>query len=227
MLPFTHEQFAQVFAAYNAAVWPAQVVAYIVGLVVCVALARSTRRAASVAAFGLAAMWIWSGVAYHIAFFARINPAAYIFGALFVVQGLLLALAGASGRLEFGATDPLRRWSGSGLIIYALVFYPVVGIAAGATYPALPMFGITPCPVTLFTFGVLLLSSARVPWWMLLIPSVWSLIGGSAAFLLHVPQDWPLLLSALALVPIVRANRRLAAAPLGSSRSMAAATPGH
>lgn len=61
-------------------------------------------------------------------------------------------------------------------------------VAAGGTYPALPMFGITPCPGTLFTFGVLLLSSARVPWWALMIPTVWSLVGGSAAFLLHVPQ---------------------------------------
>lgn len=212
MLPFTHEQFAQVFAAYNAAVWPAQAVAYILGVIICIALARGTRASASVAAFGLAAMWIWSGVAYHVAFFATINPAAYAFGALFVVEGLLLALAGASRRLQFGATDRLRHWAGWGLIVYALVLYPLVGLGTGVTYPALPMFGITPCPVTLFTFGVLLLSSARVPWWMLVIPAAWSLVGGSAAWLLQVPQDWPLLLSVLAVVPIVYADRRLAAA---------------
>jgi FtsH-binding integral membrane protein len=209
MLPFTHEQFLQVFAAYNAAVWPAQVVAYLAGVAACAGLIRRTRQGARVAVFGLAAMWLWSGLAYHIGFFARINPAAYGFGALFIVQGVLLALAGASHRFEFGATDRLRRWSGWGLIVYSLVLYPLAGIAAGATYPAMPMFGITPCPVTLFTLGVLLLSSSRVPWWTLPIPLAWSLVGGSAAFLLGVPQDWPLLLSVLAVAPIVIANRRL------------------
>ena len=28
--------------------------------------------------------------------------------------------------------------------------------------------------------------------WLLAIPFIWSLIGGSAAFLLDVPQDWVL-----------------------------------
>jgi hypothetical protein len=58
------------------------------------------------------------------------------------------------------------------------------------------MFGVTPCPVTLFTFGVLLLSTVRVPRRILVVPVLWALIGGSASYLLHVPQDWLLLASA-------------------------------
>ena len=38
MLPFTREQFLGVFADYNTAVWPAQVVAYVLGLIVVAAL---------------------------------------------------------------------------------------------------------------------------------------------------------------------------------------------
>jgi hypothetical protein len=34
------------------------------------------------------------------------------------------------------------------------------------------------------------------------VPGAWSLIGGSAAFLLDVPQDWPLLFRVL-LVPVL------------------------
>lgn len=49
--------------------------------------------------------------------------------------------------------------------------------------------------------------------WLLVIP--WSLIGGSAAVLLHVPQDWLLLVSGLIAVPLIivrdRAVQRLAA----------------
>ena len=57
------------------------------------------------------------------------------------------------------------------------------------------MFGVTPCPVTIFTFGLLLLTMRPVPRGLLVIPFVWSLIGGSAAVLLYVPQDWLLLVS--------------------------------
>jgi hypothetical protein len=64
------------------------------------------------------------------------------------------------------------------------------------------MFGITPCPLTLFTFGILLLASGRIRWSLLVVPGAWSLIGGSAAFLLDVPQDWPLLFMVL-LVPVL------------------------
>ena len=47
------------------------------------------------------------------------------------------------------------------------------------SYPGAPTFGITPCPVTLFTFGLLLLATTPVPWLLLVIPVAWSLVGGS------------------------------------------------
>jgi hypothetical protein len=84
-----------------------------------------------------------------------------------------------------------------------LIVYPLLGLYAGHGYPRVPMFGITPCPLVLFTFGTLLLAS-RVPGWLLFVPAAWSLVGGSAAFLLGVPQDWPLLFSGLAAVPLLR-----------------------
>ena len=31
MLPFTHEEFIAVFRVYNTAIWPAQIVAYLLG----------------------------------------------------------------------------------------------------------------------------------------------------------------------------------------------------
>ena len=53
----------------------------------------------------------------------------------------------------------------------------------------------TPCPVALFTLGWLLLLRSPVKWWVTAIPVAWSLIGGTAAFLLEVPQNWVLLAS--------------------------------
>ena len=203
MLPFTHAQFIAVFAAYNVAAWPGQIVAYVVGLAICAAVWRPARGSASLVAGGLAAMWAWTGVVYHGLFFARINPAALAFAALFLVQGLLLALAASRGRLQFTPRGgpPARIALGWALVAYALVVYPLVGWLVGMSYPAMPTFGITPCPLTLFTLGILLLARTP-PWWLAVIPVAWAMVGGSAAALLRVPQDWILLASALCLLPL-------------------------
>jgi hypothetical protein len=98
-------------------------------------------------------------------------------------------------------------WLGWAFVIYASIIYPLIGLWTGHRYPGMPMFGITPCPVTIFTLGLLLLTTAPVSRWLLPIPFIWTLIGGSAAFLLGVPQDWLLLLSGIAILWIVFRDR--------------------
>jgi hypothetical protein len=55
-----------------------------------------------------------------------------------------------------------------------------------------------PCPVTLFTTGVLL-AAVDVPRALLVVPILWSLIGGSAALLLGMTADLLLFAAAAAL----------------------------
>lgn len=209
MLPFTREQFTAVFADYNAAVWPAQVVAYVLGLAMVAAVLRPSPAGHRLVSTGLALMWAWTGVAYHGLFFAVINPAALGFAALFVLQGALFVYHGVlRHRLSFGPSVGPARWLGWGLVVYAAMAYPLLGAWAGHGYPQLPMFGITPCPVTLFTFGLLLLTTAPVPRSVLAIPLAWSLLGGSAAFLLGIAQDWPLLFSGISVVLLIRRDHR-------------------
>lgn len=209
MLPFTHEQFIGVFAAYNEAVWPAQIVAYLVALLVLVAVAWQRPWSGTVAVGALALLWAWTGVAYHGLHFSTINAAARLVAGAFVLQALLLAWWAWHRPPELAFGLDLQRSVGLGLLAYATVLYPLLGLAFGLRYPAMPTFGITPCPLTLFTFGILLLARSAVPWWLLLIPVLWSLVGGSAAFLLQVPQDWVLLFSGIAMAGFGIAAARL------------------
>jgi hypothetical protein len=220
MLPFTREQFVDVFAAYNGAVWPAQIVAYLVGSAMLLALARPSANSDRIIGAGLAIMWAWTGIAYHWLFFSSINAAAFLFGALFLLQAVLFARAATIGRraLAFRFSGGLAAWLGVLLVIYAALLYPLLSVWVGHRYPHQPSFGITPCPVTLFTLGLLLLTRAPVAKWLLAIPLAWALVGGSAAFLLEVPQDWPLLFSSLVvLVLVLRDRRRGALRPSGLS----------
>jgi hypothetical protein len=209
MLPFTREQFIDVFVAYNDAIWPLQTVTYLFGIIAAALLFRPGRFSNWIIAGVLAAMWAWTGIVYHGLFFAPINTPAYLFGVLFLLQGGLLAYAGIRrDRLQFGFQSGPAAWVGAAFLIYAAVLYPLIGMATGHAYPEMPMFGVTPCPVTIFTFGLFLLTTQRLPRSLLVIPFVWSLIGGSAAIVLGVAQDWLLLMSGLVAIPLIMLRGR-------------------
>jgi hypothetical protein len=207
MLPFTHEEFIAVFRVYNTAIWPAQIVAYLLGGTILLLVLRLTPWAGGAIATILGLKWLWTGLAYHAVHFSAINRAGYGFAAFFVVQGLMLAWAGVAGHLEFRVRRGACRGVGLGMIIYAMLLYPAIGALAGQSYPAVPVFGVAPCPLVIFTFGVLLLADP-LPLRLVIVPLLWSLVGGSAAFLLQVPQDWALLLSGILVAAALLLDRR-------------------
>jgi hypothetical protein len=213
MLPFAPNEFIALFGAYNDAVWPVQIIGHLLGIVMAGLVLRPSRLGSRIIGVGLALMWTWTGIAYHWLFFSPLNEAALLFGALFVLQGAgLFHAAALRGHLEFGTSRRPTAWLGWALVMYAAVLYPLLGMWTGHRYPEIPMFGITPCPVAIFTFGLLLLTTAPVSRWLLVIPLFWSLVGGSAAILLGITQDWLLLISAIAVLAIVLRDRNHAAA---------------
>lgn len=62
-------------------------------------------------------------------------------------------------------------WVGVLFVLYALIGYPIVGQVIGHTWPATPLLGL-PCPITVFTFGMLLMTVRRVPTVVLVIPLI-------------------------------------------------------
>ncbi|MCB1375746.1 MAG: hypothetical protein KDJ78_16495 [Rhodobacteraceae bacterium] len=207
MLPFGHDAFIDVFRAYNTAIWPAQIAAYALGATILLLLIRPTPLGGKAVAAILGLMWLWTGLAYHAAFFSTINRAAYGFAALFFVQGLMLAWVAVAGRLDFRIRGGGRGGIGLAMIVYAMLIYPAIGAMAGQSYPGVPVFGVAPCPLVIFTFGVLLMAEPLL-FRLLIIPLLWSLIGGSAAFLLRIPQDWMLLLSGVVVAAMLLLDRR-------------------
>lgn len=202
-MPFTADQFFAVFAAYNQALWPLPVAAYLAGLCAVAVLLRPSRVSAGVIAGVLALFWAVNGLGYHLSWFAGINPAARLFSAAFVLQALLLALAPlAAPSLRFELRADARSALGIAMVGYAMVLYPVLGSLAGHVWPAVPVFGIAPCPTTIFTIGLLLLAPWRIARWLLVVPVMWSAVGGSAAVLLGVPQDFGLFAAGLAVLVV-------------------------
>lgn len=209
-LPFSEEQFLRVFAEYNRAVWPAQLLLYSAAVLALFFALKGGRRGGTAVSFVLASLWLWMGAVYHLTFFNAVNQAAYIFGAAFILQGLLFI---AAGFREHPLTFRFRGDScgivGAALFVYSLVVYPALGYALGHEYPAAPTFGL-PCPTTIYTFGMLLWAEGRVPARLLIIPLAWSLLGTSAAVALGMYEDFGLTAAAAAAGILIAArNRRL------------------
>jgi hypothetical protein len=198
--PFSADQFFNVFAQYNEAVWPSQVILMALALLI-VGVAVFAPRYSGVAIGILAALWAWTAIAYHSLFFARINPIANVFAALFLFEAAAIAWHGLrTRRLELKAGLPVAlRTGGWTLIAYALVVYPALAMTFGQRYPAMPTFGL-PCPTTIFTLGILLWCRRPVPWLVLIVPAVWAAIATSAAVTFSVFEDYALPLAAALLI---------------------------
>lgn len=195
MLPFSSEDFFAVFADYNESVWPMQWLLHAVAVaILSLPMSRLAWRD-RVACGLLATLWAWTAVAYHFAHFARINPAALLFAAAFLLEAGLFVWRMIAGRpLQLRYRRDVASFIGLSMIAYALLVYPVLNGLLGQSYPYAPTFGV-PCPITIFTLGVLMLARDRKVGILFVVPVVWSVIGGSATFLLGVWPDIGLLVS--------------------------------
>ena len=202
-IPFTSDEFLGVFAAYNQAVWPLPLIFAIAAILSVLIVLKNDTRSQWIVPGLLSVLWVWMGVVYHLTFFTSINPAAYVFGSVFILQGLLFLFAGLFRksirfRFEMKWTNVVALF----VLAYGLILYPLIGYWSGRAYPHMPTFGV-PCPTTIFTFGVLLLSVNRVPWYLIIIPCLWSVIGFTAALKLSITEDYGLLISCLVAIPLL------------------------
>jgi hypothetical protein len=196
-LPFTETQFLDLFVAYHRTFGLAVVLLWIATLALVVPLLRGRSRS-SVVSVVAAVHWAWSGIAYHAMFFTRINPAAWLFAALFVAQAAGFLWYGvAQSRLAYTWRRTPRHVLGAGLVAYSLA-YPGLILLSGHEFPRAPAFAV-PCPTTIFTAGLLLLTAEPVPLALLAVPIAWSLVGGSAAFLFGMTPDLMLFLAGASL----------------------------
>lgn len=197
-MPFTTEQFFEVMFNYNSAVGASVWLLYLSVFFALGALFRNVSFASRLALGLLGFFWLWMGVVYHWLFFSRINPAAWVFGAFFVVQSGIFLFGTWKGWVIrfFPMKTPLGIFQ-MFCLAYALLIYPLIGFMMGHAYPKGPILGL-PCPTTIMTFALLsgLQKPRSVVLGVALVPVLWAGIGTMAAVLFGVTEDYLLGLSA-------------------------------
>src|SRR3982751_1598884 len=126
-LPFTIDQFLDVFRRYNLTVWPAQWILTALAVVTVVLALRDRPGGNRWISAILALLWFWLAGAYHLAFFSSVNPVATLFAAAFAFQGVLFVwLAARATPTSYRPRSSGATVIGTLLTMYALLAYPAL-----------------------------------------------------------------------------------------------------
>lgn len=205
-LPFTTEEFPGIFEKYNSLIFPAQAIIFAAGIAALLLIRPKTTNYSKLIGSFLAILWIWAGLVYHLVFFSQINKAAFGFGVLFIIQGLLILKSTFSkNSFIYFPENKLRSATGYFLAAFGLVIYPAIGYLIHHNLSHVISLGL-PCPTTIFTLGFFMMARGKFPRFLLVIPAVWALIGTMAALKLGVYQDLMLPVSAIAALILIRKN---------------------
>ncbi len=190
-LLFSPRTYHRLFELYNRAIWPAQVVAAVLGLVI---LARAWRgageRERAIPAI-LAACWLWIAVAFLALRYATINFAAIHFAWGFGIEAALLVWMGVVRRgLAFERPAGLAGWVGVAMFVVGLAIVPLIGPILGRSWSETETFGVAPDPTVVATLGVLLLARGRGRWLLMVVPVVWCAITGAFLSAMEAPEAW-------------------------------------
>ena len=209
MLPFTAEVLFSSFETYNRALWPLPILAVAVALAIILLTLRPVRGGDRAIGALVALAWLWTGVGYHFLHFAALDFAAPLYGAIFVLEGLLFGWTGlVRGDLRFRFRASLFGWAGLALTLAATLAGPLAD-SLGHGWQSARMVGLAPGPTAAFTLGLLLLTEGRTPLHLAVIPLLWTVVGGAMAWILAIPQDLALQVAGLgAFGLILWKNRR-------------------
>ncbi|MDD5564580.1 MAG: DUF6064 family protein [Thermoanaerobaculaceae bacterium] len=176
--PSALERFLRLMETYNDAVWPLQLVAYALAITAVLLALKGSRRSSQAVLVIVALFWLWVGLVFNGMYLGAITRGAVVAAVVFVLQGVVLVRAAFSaGGLGFRARADAYGITGGALVLYATLGYPAVEYLLGRGFPRSLPFGLVPCPTTVFTLGVLLWSTTRVPRHVLAIPFLYSLGG--------------------------------------------------
>jgi hypothetical protein len=212
-------EFFALLEAYNVIYWPVHVVTFLLGSAALIlALIKATYADRVISAI-LASLWLWSGIVFFMVFFSDLSPTlfgftipgfAYASGALFIIQSILFLYFGVvRASIAYSYEGDPYAIAGIVAIVYAMIVYPLIGYITGHPLPGYPVFGSAPCPVAIYTVGMLLLTNRRMPQLVPIIPLIWGLMGIVAVMVFTVWADVGLFAAGVLVFAILRRNAKL------------------
>ena len=216
-LMFSPRVYDRMFELHNGALWPAQIAAIGLGIVILYSLLRPEGSLPRVSAAILGGLWIWVGWSFFWERYATINWAAAYVAPAFALEGLLLIWAGASqGQFRAPPRRNLAAVTGIAMFTAAVLAYPLLAPLMQRPWAAAEVFGIAPDPTAIATLALLAVVDAPRRWLPMAIPLAWCAISAATLWTLGAAADTALVpAAALAAIAIAIAISRR---PVSASR---------
>jgi hypothetical protein len=215
-LLFSPRVYWRMFELHNAAVWPLQIAALVLGAAILLWTVRPKPWSDRVIWVAVGAAWIFVGWAFLWSRYATINWAAAYAIPVFAAEGLLLAwFGGWRGGIQGSSRSAIARVAGLCIFIYALAIHPIVATLAGRPFAAAEIFAIAPDPTAIATLGLLLTRSGGAVTCLMAVPLGWCMVSWATLRAMEASEAW---------VPLTAAGLTIAAGlvPIGAkSRSIA------
>ena len=207
-LLFSPRTYFRLFEIYNSAIWPAQIAALGMGLLILLFLRHPSPSRGRWVSGILAASWLWVAIAFHMKRYATINWTAVYFGWAFLLEAALWIGLGALGRLKWTQPPNLASDIGLGILLFALAVEPLASPILGRGWRQIPIFGVTPDPTALATLGVLLGAKGPARGALVVIPTFWCAISFATLLAMKAPEAWMIAgVGALAIAVAVAGSR--------------------
>ena len=201
------EEYFDLFGAYNETYLIMIVLTSVLAIIALLMVFRKSEYSNRVISFTLAFLWLWIGIVFGILVFGpfptvlagiEMSGSWYLFGSIFVIHGIIMLYFGViKDTTSYSWKPGSRHFIGLFIIVFGLVIYPFVGVLTGRVFPEYPVFGIAPCPVTLFTIGLLLWSDKKPSLPLMAIPIFWALMGIAPVLFYGIYADIVTILSGI------------------------------
>lgn len=209
MLSFSIEEFLLVLGSYNLAIWPLQIIAYVLIVLVLFFSLYPQKYSSKIVMAVLSFFWFFTGIVFCFLCWAPNHIFGYIFGICCIAQGLLFLYSIIRSDITINSLNKTNKLIGILFILYAVIGYQIFGYYLGHIYPELFAVGLVPCPTTIFTFGVFIIVSTKIPIKYFVIPFVISLGGFLAAYNGIYEDIFLLIIGILGTILIIKRNEQL------------------
>ena len=212
------DDFFNALRTYNENLVLMFIITFVLGVTAVLLAFRKSKYSDRFIAAILGFLWLWSGLVFFVLFFGSVEVVVfgftlpymwYLAGILFVAQGILTLFFGViRSSLSFRFVRDPHCFMGAVLVVYAMVIYPIVGFLTGFSYPRYPVFGIAPCPVTIFTLSLLQWLDKKTPTLVAIIPLIHAVLGIVPILVYSIWADVGLFFSGVVGFPLILMRNR-------------------
>jgi len=161
--------------AYNNAIFPMQIIIVVIAAVLTYLLfVKPDTKTNNMMKAYLSFTFAWNGIIFFL-IFGKELPGTFLGAPLCILIAILFVWDIFANKTQFRVPD--IKWQRYLMMLWILLafLYPLIGFALGHYYPKTCIFGVMPCPTTVFALALLAAAIPKIDKKVYILLLVWAL----------------------------------------------------